>query len=51
SILDALSVEPRPAEQIGSSTELSTSEILTELTTMEIEGLIIRNELGYAIRP
>ncbi len=50
-ILAALSVEPRPAEQIGSNTELSTSEILTELTTMEIEGLIIHNDLGYAIRP
>ena len=50
-ILAALTVEPRPAEQIVSSSKLSTSEILTELTTMEIEGLIIRNDLGYAIRP
>ena len=51
SIMAGLSAEPRPAGQIESNSDLSSSELLTELTTMEIEGLIIHNDLGYAIKP
>ena len=51
SILAALEAEPLAVEVIATRTDLDSTEVTTELTMMEIEGLVVRNELGYTVKP
>jgi DNA processing protein len=50
-ILDALSVSPIAAEVIVARTGIETAEVLSELTMLELEGRIVRDGGGYAVRP
>lgn len=50
-IVGYLSVEPLPPEKIVASTGLDPSEVLSELTLLEIEGIVIHDAGGYALRP
>lgn len=50
-ILQVLSVHPLAAELIVERTGLDTSDVLSELTMLELEGRIIRDAGGYAIKP
>lgn len=50
-ILSVLSVQPLAAELIVERTGLETADVLSELTMLELEGRIIRDAGGYAIRP
>lgn len=49
-IVEVLSVEPVPAELIVDRTRLSTSEVLAELTMLELEGRVFRTAEGYALK-
>ena len=51
SILAALTAEPQAPEKIVVQVGLQASEVLAELTEMELEGLIVRSGTGYAVRP
>ncbi len=50
-ILSVLSVQPLASEFIVDRTGLATADVLSELTLLELEGLVIRDSGGYAIRP
>jgi DNA processing protein len=50
-ILRVLSVTPLASEFIVERTGLDTHEVMSELTMLELEGRIIRDVGGYAIRP
>ncbi len=50
-ILSVLTVSPLAAEFIVERTGLPTAEILSELTLLELEGRVIRDAGGYALRP
>ncbi len=50
-ILEALSVDPILPEKIVASTGLPPAEVLSELTILEMEGHVIQDSGGYAIRP
>jgi DNA processing protein len=49
-IMAVLSTQPLAAEFIVDRTGLDTSEVLSELTLLEIEGRVIRDAGGYAVR-
>lgn len=51
SILAALTVDPQPPEMIVSGLGLASSQVMSELTLMEIEGLVVKSGGGYAIKP
>ncbi len=50
-IMAALTTDPQPAESIAAVTGLPPSELLDELTMLELEGLVLREPTGYAIKP
>lgn len=50
-ILEVLTTEPRSAEFITGRTGLDTSTVLSELTMLEMDGIVLRESKGYAIRP
>ena len=50
-ILAVLSSEPLAAERIVERTGIETSDVLSELTMLELEGRIIRDAGGYALKP
>ncbi len=50
-ILSALSVDPQAPEKIVSHLGLDSSQVMTELTMMELDGLIVKTGTGYAIKP
>jgi len=50
-IVEALSSEPLACEFIVERTGLATSDVLSELTMLEIEGHVIKDPRGYALRP
>lgn len=50
-ILSVLTVQPLAAELIVERTGLETSDVLSELTMLELDGRILRDAGGYAIRP
>lgn len=50
-ILAVLSVEPLATERIVERTGLDTSDVLSELTLLELDGRVIRDAGGYALRP
>lgn len=50
-IIATLSVAPIAAEVIVERTGLQTSQVLSELTMLELEGRIVRDGAGYAVRP
>lgn len=50
-ILPLLGATPVSAEMIVEKSGLTASEVLSELTILELDGLIISDRLGYCIRP
>lgn len=50
-ILSVLSGDPLASEFIVQRTGLDTSEVLSELTILEIEGKVLKDRGGYALRP
>ncbi len=50
-ILAALEHKPMDADALAARLEESPSDILTEITLLEMEGRIMRDEKGYAISP
>lgn len=50
-ILDALTVHPLACEFIVERTGLDAATVMSELTILEVEGLVLREAGGYAIRP
>lgn len=50
-LLEQLGDEPLPVEALVEKTGLDAADLLGELTMMEIEGLILRDGIGYARRP
>jgi DNA processing protein len=50
-ILSVLSVDPQAPEKVVSHLGLDSSQVMTELTMMELEGLIVKTGTGYAIKP
>ncbi|MBV6458178.1 MAG: hypothetical protein HONBIEJF_01303 [Fimbriimonadaceae bacterium] len=50
-ILAALDVDPRRPEAIAESVGMDLSDLLAELTILEIEGKVLRNGIGFAKRP
>ncbi len=50
-ILRVLSTSPIPTEVIVDRSGLDTADVLSELTMLELEGRVIRDSGGYAIRP
>lgn len=50
-ILEALGSEPVLPEKIVVSTGLAPAEVLSELTMLEMDGRVIQDSGGYAIRP
>jgi len=50
-ILAALTSEPVSTEQIVEKSGLDTSDVLSELTVLELEGRVIRGPSGYALTP
>ncbi|MDX2065366.1 MAG: DNA-processing protein DprA [Fimbriimonadaceae bacterium] len=50
-ILAALTVEPTLPEKLVLALGIDPSELLAELTMLELDGLVIRDGSGYALRP
>lgn len=50
-ILAVLSTTPKPTEKIVAESGMETAEVLSELTMLELDGLILRDAGGYTIRP
>lgn len=50
-ILDALAAESISLEKLAGIVKLDTSSLLAELTTLEIDNQIIRDGIGYALKP
>jgi DNA processing protein len=50
-IVNCLSSTPASCEVIVDKTGLSTSDVLSELTMLELEGRIIKDVAGYILRP
>ncbi len=50
-ILSVLSTSPLATEFIVERTGLDTGGVLSELTLLELEGKVIRDGVGYALRP
>jgi len=50
-LLHILSQEPATAETLAVKLDQSITEILGELTMLELEGVIVRNERGFAKAP
>ena len=50
-ILEVLTSDPLQTEFIVERTGLGASEVLSELTILELEGRVIRDVGGYALRP
>lgn len=50
-ILGCLGAVPRLPEAFAEETGLSTSDLLAELTMLEIDGLVIKDASGYALKP
>lgn len=51
SILAALDAVPVAVEKIVAQTRLSPEEVLAELTMLELDGLVLREDGGFARRP
>lgn len=51
SIVDVLSANPQPADMIVGELGLEPPEVLSELTLMELDGVVVKTELGYSIKP
>ncbi len=50
-ILEALREKALPAEMIVNKTGLQTADVMSELTMLELDGIILRDAGGFAIRP
>jgi DNA processing protein len=50
-IMNALASEPLTIEFLGERTGLDTSEVMAELTMLEIDGRVLRDAGKYAVRP
>ncbi|MBS1724558.1 MAG: DNA-protecting protein DprA [Armatimonadetes bacterium] len=50
-VLSALGGMPKSAEAIGTETQLGAGAVLSALTMLEIEGIVVKSPEGYALRP
>ena len=50
-ILNVLSVDPMPTEQIARTTGFEPAKVMAELTMLELEGRVVRAPSGYALAP
>ncbi|CAN5490143.1 DNA-processing protein DprA [soil metagenome] len=50
-ILAVLTSNATTTEKIVQDTGLNSSDVLSELTMLELDGLVIRDSIGYALRP
>lgn len=50
-ILEVLREKAMPAEMIVDKTGVPAADVMSELTMLELDGLILRDAGGYAIRP
>ncbi len=50
-ILEILGTRPVSIEHIAQATDLDASELMAELTILELEGVIVRDGVGYALKP
>ncbi|CAN1547850.1 Smf Predicted Rossmann fold nucleotide-binding protein involved in DNA uptake [Fimbriimonadaceae bacterium] len=50
-ILAVLTVEPQPTDKIVAAVGATASDVLGELTMLELDGKILRDGPGYAIKP
>lgn len=50
-ILDEMSVNPLAAEFIAERSGIDPAEVMSELTMLELEGRILRDAGGYALKP
>lgn len=50
-IINAIGADCLKAEQISARTGLSSQDVMSELTMLEIEGAIIRGDGGYSLKP
>jgi DNA processing protein len=50
-VLDALDAEPITPEALADAIGIELSELLSELTLLEIEGKVVRDGPGFALRP
>lgn len=50
-ILEALTVDPQAPEKFVGALGLDSAQVMSELTMMEIEGLVVKSATGYAIKP
>jgi DNA processing protein len=50
-ILETLTVDPQAPEKFASALGLDSAQVMSELTMMEIEGLVVKSATGYAIKP
>ncbi len=50
-ILSILSTDPKATEAIVSLVNQEASDVLSELTMLELDGRVIRDGIGYAIKP
>lgn len=49
-VLSALSTTPIPTEKIAEVTGIDAAELLSELTMLELDGQVVREAGGYAVR-
>ena len=49
-LISALGMEPTPVEKIVDGTGLSMSDVLAELTMLDLEGRVVREAGGYLLR-
>lgn len=50
-VLDALAGDVLSIEKLADRTGMNVADLLEELTMMEIEGLVLRDGIGYALKP
>jgi DNA processing protein len=50
-ILEALGGDPQSTEQIAQKTGIAPSELLAELTMLELDGRVVRAQGGFALKP
>ena len=50
-IMDALSADPKAVDAIIGAVGMDSAQVMSELTMMEIDGLLLKTPTGYAVKP